>query len=87
VGVESDYALVKDLHAVIVLAILQVDRRVKVAAVVVSRNGEELDDGTAVLVNSNLNFAGVNVNVAFSDKAGKDEVRTLDDAVALNCDR
>jgi hypothetical protein len=64
-----------------------VDRRVKVAAVVVSCNGEELDDGTAVLVNSDLNFAGVDVDVAFSDKAGKDEVRTLDDAVALDRDR
>jgi hypothetical protein len=87
VGVESDHAPVEDLHAVMVLAILQVDRRVKVAAVVVSRNGEELDDGTAVLVNSDLNFAGVDVDVAFGDKAGKDEVRTLDDAVALDRDR
>jgi hypothetical protein len=68
------------------LAHLKVGRWVEAAAKIVSSNREEKDNCAAILVNSNQNIAGVNVGGSLNE-AGKDEMRHLNEAVALSHDR
>ena len=59
-------------------------RRVKIVAAIVSRNSKELNNCTVVFINSNLNFASVNVNLAFSNKVSNNKVQVFNNAVTLN---